>query len=105
MTVHIRIYGQVQGVFFRRQTKAMADSLGLVGWVRNRQSLRSSSLGKLGTAGLNNDGWVEAVAQGPKDKLEEFVKWCRRGPFLASVENVEVEWKKSKRGFGDFEVR
>lgn len=88
MTVHIRIYGQVQGVFFRRQTKAMADSLGLVGWVRN-----------------NNDGSVETVAAGPKGKLEEFMKWCRRGPFLSNVENVEVEWKKSKRGFGDFEVR
>ena len=58
MQAHIRIYGQVQGVFFRSYAKEVADRLGLVGWVKN-----------------NPDGSVETVAEGSKEKLEEFVKW------------------------------
>ena len=29
------VTGKVQGVFFRKNTKAQADMLGLTGWVRN----------------------------------------------------------------------
>lgn len=88
MQVHLKVFGRVQGVFFRSQAKATAESLGLVGWVRN-----------------SDDGSVETVAVGPKQKLDEFVKWCRRGPPNAYVAKVEIEWKKSTEEFGDFEIR
>lgn len=32
------IQGKVQGVFFRKHTKAKADTLGIVGWVANTES-------------------------------------------------------------------
>jgi len=32
--VHVIISGRVQGVFFRAETKRVADSLGLKGWVK-----------------------------------------------------------------------
>ena len=32
---HYMIYGDVQGVWFRRFTKQKADELGIVGWVKN----------------------------------------------------------------------
>lgn len=87
MRVNIRIYGQVQGVFFRSSAKAEAEKLGLVGWVKN-----------------NLDGSVEAVAQGNKDDLENFLNWCKRGPAFAKVEKIEVSWEKASEAFDDFSI-
>ncbi len=87
MTVHIRIYGQVQGVFFRFSAKEEADRLGLAGWVRN-----------------NVDGSVEAMVVGPKVKLVEFIKWCKKGPPQAAVENIEVDWRPEDMAFESFEI-
>ena len=79
---HIWIYGEVQGVFFRRTAKLKAEELGLVGWVRNRP-----------------DGGVEAVAQGPKTSVNKLIVWCKKGPPFAKVEKVEVEWRKNLEDF------
>lgn len=87
MQVRIAIFGQVQGVFFRHSAKREAERLGLVGWVRNA-----------------DDGSVEALAQGPKDKLEEFVAWCKKGPPAAKVEKVEVEWGEASNQFDNFNI-
>lgn len=84
---HIFVSGDVQGVFFRRTAKLEAEKLGLFGWVRNRP-----------------DGEVEAVAQGPKGEVDAFIKWCRRGPPFAKVDNVEIEWKRNLEDFDDFSI-
>ena len=84
---HIFIYGNVQGVFFRRSARSKADELGVVGLIRNRK-----------------DGSVEAIAQGPKAKVDAFIKWCKKGPPFSKVEKVEVEWKKNLEDFEEFEV-
>lgn len=84
---HILVYGEVQGVFFRRTAKKKADELGVVGLVRNRR-----------------DESVELIAQGDKKAVEKFIKWCEAGPPLAKVDNVEVEWKKNLEDFDGFEV-
>jgi acylphosphatase len=70
--VSLRIRGKVQGVFFRESTRTEATRLGLTGWVRNR-----------------DDGSVEAVAEGEPASLEEFIRWCHRGPQAARVTDVE----------------
>ena len=87
MQVHLRIYGQVQGVFFRRNAKEEADKLGLVGWVRNER-----------------DGSVQALAVGTKQKLNEFIRWCKKGPPFAIVENVEIDWSRREEDFDSFEI-
>lgn len=87
VSVNLKIYGQVQGVFFRRSAKLEAENLGIGGWVRNRE-----------------DGSVEALAEGPKDKVEKFIAWCKKGPPFAKVEKVGVEWKKKPENFGDFSI-
>lgn len=84
---HIFVSGDVQGVFFRRTAKSEAEKLGVVGWVRNR-----------------NDGSVEVVAQGEKDRVDKFIAWCKKGPPFAKVENVEVEWRKNLEDFEEFEI-
>ena len=84
---HLYIEGNVQGVFFRRSARSKADELGVVGLIRNRK-----------------DGSVEAIAQGPKTKVDVFIKWCKKGPPFSKVEKVEIEWKKNLEDFEEFEV-
>jgi len=82
----IRVSGYVQGVNFRRSAQAEAERLGLAGWVQNIPQ-----------------GGVHIEVEGKKDKTEEFLYWCRRGPSLARVDKVEVEEKKPI-GYKEFEV-
>jgi len=35
MSVHVRVSGRVQGVYYRAYTRDRAKSLGINGWVRN----------------------------------------------------------------------
>lgn len=85
---HVYISGRVQGVFFRYGTKELADRLGVEGWVRNTR-----------------DGRVEAVFEGEKEKIEEILNFCHRGPLGASVSDVEVEWQEPKGEFTGFGIR
>jgi acylphosphatase len=82
---HVVVRGRVQGVFFRAQTRDRAGSLGLSGWVRN-----------------NEDGSVEAVFEGERERVESMVEWSRRGPAHAVVEDVQVTWEdpRGESGFG-----
>jgi len=71
--VHLRIFGRVQGVWFRGWTVDEAQQRGLDGWVRNV-----------------SDGSVEALVAGPPDAVEEMVQRCRQGPPSASVDDVKI---------------
>ncbi|MCS6769833.1 MAG: acylphosphatase [Candidatus Caldarchaeum sp.] len=72
--VRVRVYGKVQGVFFRASMKELADEVGVDGWVRNM-----------------DDGSVEAVIAGDEVNVKRVVEWCRRGPPNARVERLVVE--------------
>ena len=84
----VRVSGQVQGVFFRDSTRQKAEELGLAGWVRNMP-----------------DGQVEALFEGPSEKVEEMVRWCEEGPQRASVENVDTDFESADGDLQGFEVR
>ena len=71
--VHVRIFGKVQGVWYRASTKQKADELGIIGWVRN-----------------TDDGCVEAVFEGEKVKIDEMIAWCWIGPQRAQVTDVKM---------------
>ena len=86
--VNIFVSGLVQGVFFRSETKAKAKELGLFGWVRNLA-----------------DGRVEILAEGEKEKLEKLIEWAKRGPELAKVDDLEINWQEYQGEFKDFEIR
>jgi acylphosphatase len=86
MRVRVRVRGRVQGVGFRHDTMVRARSLGLGGWVAN-----------LG------DGGVEAVFEGPRDRVASMVDWCRRGPAGASVDGVEAH-DESPAGEREFRI-
>jgi acylphosphatase len=84
---HIFISGYVQGVSFRYFVKTNASKLGLTGWVRNTE-----------------DGGVEAVFSGEKEKIEEMISLCRKGPMLAEVKQVGFESEEPEQ-FNEFQIR
>jgi acylphosphatase len=85
---HVRISGQVQGVFFRDSTRQKAEELGLAGWVKNTP-----------------EGQVEALFEGPSERIREMVSWCEEGPRHASVENVDTDFEGASGDLEGFEVR
>ena len=84
----VKVAGRVQGVLFRHSARTHAEKLGLTGFVKNEP-----------------DGSVAIVAEGEDAALNEFLEWCRRGPPLARVDEVTVEWREAARGFTQFETR
>ena len=86
--VSIKILGDVQGVLFRTYTVQIAQSLGLVGWVRN-----------------NPDGSVEIVVEGEEEKLENLISWAKKGPPFAKVEKAQFDWEEATGEFSGFDVR
>jgi acylphosphatase len=85
--VQVQISGRVQGVGFRYYAAHVARDLGVCGTVRNTV-----------------DGGVEAVAEGSRPVLDEFVDALRRGPHSAEVDDVATAWSESKGEFSDFAV-
>ncbi|OYT62312.1 MAG: acylphosphatase [Thermofilum sp. ex4484_15] len=86
--VRILISGIVQGVGFRFFTLRVARKLGVKGYVRNLP-----------------DGRVEVVAEGDKEALMKLLKEVRKGPPLALVEEVNVEWSGYRGEFEDFHIK
>jgi acylphosphatase len=84
----ITVTGRVQGVGFRYFAKDAADSLGIMGLVRN-----------------NFDRSVECEAQGEEEDLEQFVARLREGPPMSSVKDVAVNEIPIEQGTGpEFEI-
>ena len=85
---HLFIRGRVQGVFYRAFTRGVADELGLNGWVRNLF-----------------DGRVEALFEGDRQKVEEAIQRCSKGPPGAKVDDVEMRWEEYQGESKDFNIR
>lgn len=85
---HIHVSGRVQGVYYRATASQEARRLGLQGWVRNLA-----------------DGRVEAVAEGPRGNVEDFVRWCHEGPPHARVDDVQTAWESPKGEHEGFALR
>lgn len=81
----LTIEGLVQGVAFRASTVEEARRLGVCGWVRNVPS-----------------GAVEAVIEGEEARVRRLIEWCRTGPPMARVNNVNISWEPFKNEFDDF---
>jgi acylphosphatase len=70
----VRVYGRVQGVFYRQWAVHQARALGVVGWVHNA-----------------SDGSVEAHLEGAEAAVAEMIEHMRRGPPQARVEDLISE--------------
>jgi acylphosphatase len=82
----IIIKGKVQGVGYRFAAKAVADQLGVKGFVKNEPN-----------------GEVFIAAEGDKISLEMFLEWCHEGSEHADVNAVESNEGELKN-YRNFEV-
>jgi acylphosphatase len=82
----IKVYGSVQGVFFRYTTKKVAKKLGLTGFVKNMP-----------------DGSVYIEAEGSEEDLSELLNFAEKGPKYAEVTDIEYEYCDPKENFKDFD--
>jgi acylphosphatase len=85
---HVFVTGRVQGVFFRLDTKQIAEHHDVKGWVRNLP-----------------DGRVEAVFEGEKEGVEMLVAFCKHGPTGAKVTNWELMWEPYTGTLSRFKVK
>lgn len=83
---HVFISGRVQGVGYRYSTIDEAERLSVNGWVRNLP-----------------DGRVEAVFEGSRQRIEEMIRWCHKGPRAAVVRDVAVEYE-TPEGLAEFKL-
>ena len=87
MSVHVRVSGRVQGVYYRAYTRDRAKSLGINGWVRNIPG-----------------GGVEAVLEGERRHVGEMLKAMKSGPSGSVVLGMELSEIEAK-GYNDFEIK
>jgi len=85
--VHLTISGRVQGVGFRYFTYMNGINRHLHGWVRNR---------------IN--GNVEVLAEGPQDQLTALIREIRKGPEMAQVLDVDLEWSEAQADLPPFTI-
>lgn len=84
--LNITVQGKVQGVSYRVTTKAVADQLGVRGFVRNE---------------ANGDVYIEAEAE--ESLMDMFLDWCNEGPDPARVTAVTTTEGELKN-YRNFEV-
>ena len=85
--VEIIVEGKVQGVYFRKSTKEIANLLDLCGYVKNQPN-----------------GTVLIYASGAEAQIDQLITWCKMGPPSALVKNVNVEQKEIENN-NSFEIR
>ncbi len=85
--VHIWVSGRVQGVGFRAFVVSSAGFTGVCGWVRNV-------------------GWdsVEAMAEGNRAQVDQFIQAVKAGPRASRVNESRVEEELATGEFSDFEM-
>jgi acylphosphatase len=85
----IEVFGDVQGVFYRHFLADAAKRLKLNGWCRNEP-----------------DGSVYIIIESVnKEKLEKFLRACKKGSPLSVVERVETDEEDFWENLQGFEVR
>jgi acylphosphatase len=84
----IRIHGKVQGVGYRFFATRVARRLGLKGSIQN-----------------NRDGTVEALVEGDRGVIDEWIEELREGPRYAEVTSIDQETKDFTGRLGDFDVK
>ncbi len=85
--IYAKVYGNVQGVFFRQFTKDKAQALAIVGYAKNMI-----------------DGTVDIIAQGEEENLKQFVEAISAGPETAEVDSLELEWGRPTEDFLGFTI-
>ena len=87
-SLHLRVWGRVQGVGFRAFVAQQANLLGVTGWVRN----------------VGRDQ-VEVRAEGHEETLKAFMEIAKEGPSVSRVDCHEADWGAYAERYKKFKVR
>jgi acylphosphatase len=82
----IRVIGRVQGVGFRWSAANAAKNMSITGYVKNLP-----------------DGSVYIEAEGSEEQLDAFVAWCRTGPGIGHVREVQIS-EYPPVGYDEFNI-
>jgi len=85
--IHCVVKGKVQCVGYRDFVEQYTKENNLFGWVKNQDS-----------------GDVEVLIQGIPDELKECIEALNRGPSLALVDTLSVDWKTPEKLFDEFKI-
>lgn len=86
--ITIKVKGRVQGVFFRQNTKEIAQELNLSGSVEN-----------------SSDGSVLIIAEGEEKDLIKLLNWTKIGSNYAIVKKIESTFSEATGEFQIFQVQ
>jgi len=84
--LNITVTGKVQRVGYRRHILDLAQELNLNGYIKNQP-----------------DGTVQIFIQGPKEKIEAFIKRIRKPP-LGKVETIQIKEAKINPKIKTFKI-
>ncbi len=84
---HVFYTGHVQGIGFRYTAESIAHRVGLTGWVKNLQ-----------------DGRVELVCEGAKEKIEALFLEIQESSLGRHIKKTDCRWEQPTNEFEDFRV-
>lgn len=87
MAVRIYVSGKVQGVGFRFYTKQVAETYGLLGYVKNLP-----------------DGRVEIFSQGDEEVIWRFIRDIWKGPKHSEVVSINIVKEETNDKVFDFRI-
>ena len=82
-----KVYGKVQGVWFRKYTLDSARDIGVVGMVKNLV-----------------DGTVLVNASGKNENLREFKELLENGSTNSRVDKIDYSWEDVSIEYSTFEI-
>ncbi|CAC5391603.1 acyP [Mytilus coruscus] len=83
ISVEFEVFGKVQGVFFRKNTRKTAQSLGIVGWVKNTPQ-----------------GTVQGSCEGTESKMKIMKEWLSKiGSKNSRIDKCDFKNEKSIQTF------
>ncbi|MBD67772.1 MAG: acylphosphatase [Candidatus Marinimicrobia bacterium] len=82
-----KVYGKVQGVWFRKYTLDSARDIGVVGMVKNLV-----------------DGTVLVNASGKNENLREFKELLENGSTNSRVDKIDYSWEDLSIEYSTFEI-
>ncbi len=85
--IYCKVYGNVQGVFFRTFAQEQAKAFGVTGYAKNL-----------------DDGTVEVVAQGTQEQLDQFMSKISVGPENAEVESIDFQKGPVEEPYTQFDI-
>ena len=82
-----KVYGKVQGVWFRKYTLDSARDIGVVGMVKNLV-----------------DGTVLVNVSGKNENLRKFKKLLENGSTNSTVDKIDYSWEDLSIEYSTFEI-